>query len=54
MLRQRFADRGIATMPPRNIKQATLIPSARAIPNPIPLVEPVTKAVFPLSICKSP
>lgn len=32
-LRQFFASRG-ATMPERNLKQAMLIPSARAIPNP--------------------
>ncbi|MBM3140744.1 MAG: competence/damage-inducible protein A [Chloroflexi bacterium] len=29
-----FAGRGAATMPERNLKQAMLIPSARAIPNP--------------------
>ena len=29
-----FAGRGAASMPERNLKQAMLIPSARAIPNP--------------------
>lgn len=33
-LRDRFGRRGV-TMPAQNVKQATLIPSARAIPNPI-------------------
>ena len=33
-LRARFARRGGPPMPERNIKQATLVPSARAIPNP--------------------
>ena len=33
-LRQRFAGRGMNPMPERNLKQAWLIPSARAIPNP--------------------
>ncbi|MGE3858108.1 MAG: competence/damage-inducible protein A [Dehalococcoidia bacterium] len=34
VLHQVFAARGITPFPPRNIKQAHLIPSARAIPNP--------------------
>ena len=33
-LRERFAGRGMNPMPERNLKQAWLIPSARAIPNP--------------------
>ena len=33
-LREIFASRGLS-MPPRNIKQATLIPSARPLPNPM-------------------
>lgn len=33
-LRDRFARRGGAPMPERNLKQATLIPSAKVIPNP--------------------
>jgi nicotinamide-nucleotide amidase len=33
-LRELFASRGLS-MPPRNIKQATLIPSARPLPNPL-------------------
>jgi nicotinamide-nucleotide amidase len=33
-LRERFAGRGTNPMPERNLKQAWLIPSARAIPNP--------------------
>ncbi|MDA0302396.1 MAG: competence/damage-inducible protein A [Chloroflexi bacterium] len=34
VLHEIFAARGITPFPPRNIKQAHLIPSARAIPNP--------------------
>ncbi|MFA7249931.1 MAG: competence/damage-inducible protein A [Dehalococcoidia bacterium] len=34
VLRARFAERSVREMPPRNIKQAALIRSARAIPNP--------------------
>ncbi len=34
VLHEIFAARGITPFPPRNIKQAKLIPSARAIPNP--------------------